>query len=63
MRITEIYKKTDYVRCPDGQRHKYEWAGGYGAEAKTNREVENWKCGKCGVTKTVFCDTKQRVNR
>ena len=63
MRITEIYKKTDYVRCPDGQRHTWDWAGGFGAEGKTNRNVEKHKCRECGTTKTVFCDTGKRVNR
>ena len=63
MRLSEIYKRKDYVRCPDGQRHKWDWAGGYGAEGKTNREIEQHKCRECGITKMVFCDTKRRINR
>jgi hypothetical protein len=63
MKLSEIYKKTDYVRCPDGQRHTWDWNGSFGAEAKTNRAVEGRKCGNCGLTKKVFGDTGQRVNR
>lgn len=63
MKLSEIYKKTDYVRCPDRQRHKWDWNGTFGAEAKTNRNVEGRKCRNCGLTKKVFGDTGQRVNR
>ena len=63
MRITEIYKKTDYVRCPDGQRHEWVFAGGVATERKTNRGVEKHKCKECGCTKQVFSDSGKRVNR
>jgi hypothetical protein len=63
MKISEIYKKTDYVRCPDGSRHEWQWGGSLGIESKTNRSLEGRKCGKCGLTKKVFADTGARVNR
>ena len=63
MRLSEIYKKKDYVRCPDGQRHKWRFAGGTGIEGKTNRIVTNRKCINCRLTKQVFDDTGKRVNR
>jgi hypothetical protein len=63
MRLSEIYKKKDYVKCPDGTRHEWQWAGSLGAESKTNRELEGRKCAKCGLTKKIFADTGARVNR
>ena len=63
MKLSEIYKKTNYVRCPDGQRHKWGWGGNFGHEAKTNRLVEGRKCENCGLLKKVFADTGARVNR
>jgi hypothetical protein len=63
MRLYEIYKKTDFVRCPDGTRHEWQWGGSFGNEAKTNRHVEGRKCSKCGTMKKVFADTGARVNR
>lgn len=65
MRLEEIgpFKKKDYVRCPDGQRHEWQWAGGTATERKTNRVVNNRKCKNCGLTKQVFGDTGKRVNR
>ena len=63
MRLSEIYKKKDYVKCPDGSRHEWQWGGSFGLESKTNREVEGRTCGKCGLTKKVFANTGKRVNR
>ena len=63
MKISEIYKKKDYVRCPDGQRHVWQWGGSFGNEGKTNRLVEGRKCSNCGLLKKVFADTGARVNR
>lgn len=63
MKLSEIYKKKDYVRCPDGQRHDWGWGGNFGNEAKTGRLVEGRKCGNCGMLKKVFADTGARVNR
>jgi len=63
MKLSEIYKKTDYVRCPDGSRHEWKFDGTMGHESKTNRLVERRKCMKCGVTKKIFADTGARVNR
>ena len=62
-KINEIYKKKDYVKCPDGQRHDWQWGGSLGAEGKTNRATEGRKCGNCGLTKKVFADTGKRINR
>lgn len=63
MRLYEIYKRKDYVRCPDGQRHDWQFGGGTSVEHKTNRGIETRKCLNCKLTKTVFADTGQRVNR
>ena len=64
MKLDEIaFKKKDYVRCPDGQRHEWQWGGSLGAEGKTNRPLEGRKCGNCGLTKKVFADSGRRVNR
>lgn len=62
-KFNETYKRKDYVRCPDGQRHDWEWNGGSVVELKTNRNIEDYKCANCRLTKTVFSDTGQRVNR
>ncbi len=63
MRLYEIYKRKDYVRCPDGQRHDWQFAGGTATERKTNRTVTNRKCINCDLVKQVFDDTGKRVNR
>jgi len=63
MKLSEVYKKKDYVRCSDGQRHDWQFAGGTTIERKTNRTVTNRKCMNCGLVKQVFDDTGKRVNR
>jgi len=63
MRLIEIYKKTDYVRCPDGQRHEWTFDGGVARERKTNRNVEQHRCLNCKLRKQVFSDSGKRVNR
>lgn len=64
MKLNEItFKKKDYVRCPDGQRHQWRFSGSFGSEAKTDRQVEGRKCESCGLTKRVFTNTGMRVNR
>lgn len=57
------FKKKDYVRCPDGQRHDWIWAGGNTIERKTNRIVNDRKCSNCGLVKQIFHDTGKRLNR
>jgi len=64
MRLYEIgMQKRDYVRCPDGTRHDYTFAGGTSREGKTNRTINNMRCLKCDRHKTVFTDSGKRVNR
>ena len=63
MKLREIYKKTDYVRCPDKTRHEWIFNGGVAIERKTNRGIEKHKCKKCGCTKQIFSDSGKRVNR
>ncbi len=64
MKLDEIvFKKKDYVRCPDGQRHDWMFAGGNTIERKTNRGISTHKCLNCGLTKQIFNDTGKRLNR
>ena len=63
MRLYEVYKRKDYVRCPDGQRHDWQFGGGVSIERKTNRGIEKRKCLNCGLDKIIFSDSGKRVNR
>jgi len=63
MKLSEIYKRKDYVHCPDGQRHDWQFGGGSSVEGKTNRSIEDHICLNCRLRKTVFTDTGKRVNR